>query len=118
MKGREKGMTKKAPGYVESFRIKTDDILKYKSRYQSQLEADVFFTRMDSSPHLLRVRVFVQTTEANVRQHPYYTIATFAKYAPPTCGPHFRYSHLEHDDIAIANDLGANTQSLDATCSA
>ena len=61
---------------------------------------------MDSSPHLLRVRVFVQTPEANVRQHPYYTIATFAKYAPPTCGPHFRYSHLEHDDIAIANDVG------------
>jgi hypothetical protein len=28
-----KGMTKKAPGYVESFRIKTNDILKYKSRY-------------------------------------------------------------------------------------
>ena len=94
---------------TQSFRISGNNGLQYKSTFQSQLEADVFFTLMDANIvsacalSYAHLRPMLDGTES----HPFYASTTFARYAPRIYGQHYRFSHLEHDDMELTRQVGA-----------
>jgi hypothetical protein len=93
--------------YAGYTRITPDPTLVYTSEFKSQLQADVFFDKVDS--RIISAGPIGHSHYAPMLKddeaHPFYQDLRFAKYAPRVFGHDFTFSHLEHDHDELLAEI-------------
>jgi hypothetical protein len=96
------------PPQTRAPRLTINTSLAYKTVFDSQLEADVFFSTVDNG--IIGAGEFGHTYMrpmlTDPRAHPFYTERRVPKYGPRVYGTDWVFNHLEHDHDTVARDIG------------